>query len=316
MKKLFFGFLSVLVLMPSLAFAAAPHFQVDTGGTLTTGLVSYYPLEGNSNDFFDSNNGTDSGTPTYSTGNGKVNDGVGAFSAGGKISLGSPSSLNISSDFSIAGWVRFADITAGATTIYARENVGTYTQVIILKKQAGTGNLETLIIKDGVEYDCATSDTPIASSGTWYFIVATFESNACHSILVNNSAHTLSKTFGTFTNLPTADVTIALFGENYASFTGTSAADEWGIWNKILSSTEATDLYNAGAGQTMTTSTLPVVPVSPRLTSLDQNFVNFLASYQATIFWIGIFILFGAFARGLAYILQVIYSHYKDKYHV
>ncbi len=44
----------------------AKQFQYDPTGTLTTGLVSYYKMEGNSNDFWGTNNGTDTSV-TYGT---------------------------------------------------------------------------------------------------------------------------------------------------------------------------------------------------------------------------------------------------------
>ena len=63
MKKLLSSLLAVLTLFAVVpcAMGATPNFQVNTlsGGSLTTGLVSYWNMQGNSNDYYGSNNGTD-----------------------------------------------------------------------------------------------------------------------------------------------------------------------------------------------------------------------------------------------------------------
>ena len=45
----------------------AKHFQVDSGGTLLTNLISYYKLD-DVNDYYASNNLTNNNTVTFVTG--------------------------------------------------------------------------------------------------------------------------------------------------------------------------------------------------------------------------------------------------------
>src|SRR5262249_12591795 len=44
---------------------AAPCFQVDAGGTLTTNLISYYQLQSDGNDFYGSNNLANNNSVTF-----------------------------------------------------------------------------------------------------------------------------------------------------------------------------------------------------------------------------------------------------------
>src|SRR5664280_2692195 len=82
----------------------AKHFQVDTGGTLLTSLLSYFRMEGDSTDYWGSNNGTDTAI-TYNSGNGKVNQGAGFNGSTSKITMsGCP--ITGSGNFSIFVWVK------------------------------------------------------------------------------------------------------------------------------------------------------------------------------------------------------------------
>lgn len=66
-------------------------------------LVSYWRMEGNSNDSKGSNNGTDTSI-TYSVANGKFNQGAGLNGSTSKIVISDAASLKPTGNFSIGGW--------------------------------------------------------------------------------------------------------------------------------------------------------------------------------------------------------------------
>jgi hypothetical protein len=59
---------------------SGPYFKKDTDGTLMTDLVSYYPMEDNSNDFYGTNDGADTAI-SYGTSYGLIGQGANLTSA-------------------------------------------------------------------------------------------------------------------------------------------------------------------------------------------------------------------------------------------
>ncbi|NTW31353.1 MAG: hypothetical protein HGB12_01740, partial [Bacteroidetes bacterium] len=70
--------------LPKSSMSYGNRFQVDNSGSLTTGLVSYWDMEGNSNDLWGSSNGTNTSI-TFSSANGKISQGAGFNGSSSKI---------------------------------------------------------------------------------------------------------------------------------------------------------------------------------------------------------------------------------------
>ena len=99
--------------------ATAKQFQVNTlsGGTLTTGLVSYWNMEGNSNDFYGSNNGTEY-FRFLRTSYGKVNQGASFNGSTSYIAIPKNSGTYPTGNvWSMAAWVYFNG-TAYGSNVY------------------------------------------------------------------------------------------------------------------------------------------------------------------------------------------------------
>ena len=115
MKKILLSIAAVLTLLStaSYALASTAQFQVNTlsGGSLTTSLISYYPMSGNSNDYYGSNNGANHSV-SYSTSYGKVNQGVSIPSSSGWIGLGNDLTTPGGNSLSYAVWIYPLDISA------------------------------------------------------------------------------------------------------------------------------------------------------------------------------------------------------------
>src|SRR4051794_30307684 len=87
----------------------AKHFQVDTGGTLTTSLVSYWNEDSDSNDYFGSNNGTES---SVTHPGGKVGNAVLINGTSAHVQYGSNFSLAITGA-SFAFWINIPSSRSG-----------------------------------------------------------------------------------------------------------------------------------------------------------------------------------------------------------
>ncbi len=242
----------------------AKVFQVDTGGTLTTGLISYWPLEEPSGlrpDFFGSNDLTDNNTVTGAVG--KVNNAAQFTRANGEwLSHADNASLSINgSSFSLAGWVYLDSKPAVANmTICARTGpngntlgVGDREFDLLYVDTVGKFYFQ---IYDGSGLADAVQATTFGapSTGTWYFLVAIHDIVA-QKIYISVNNGTLDSTSTTKTTIDsTADFSLGNRNQFGIGDAWDGREDEFGLWKKVLSAQEITDLYNGGVGQTMVLS--------------------------------------------------------------
>lgn len=145
-------------------------------------------------------------------------------------------------DFTIAGWAYF-DATSGQQTITGKYTVGGGVREFLLYLNgtslywslSSDGSAVTNAIKTGV------------SSGAWYFIVASYDA-ASDTMSVNyndGTAVTASHSGGTAAT--TSPFTVGSW--NGAGYLG-GRIDSLGVWDRILTASEQTFLYNSGVGQT------------------------------------------------------------------
>jgi len=219
-------------------------FQVNTlsGGSLTTGLISYWNLQGNSIDLYGPNNGTDTSI-SYGTTYGKVGQGA-LFGAASKIDAGAPSSMNFGTgSVSLAAWVKLTS-TAQSGFVTKRSNGGSGPEM------GFAGGAIQYNYADGLGTNGVfTTQSKQVNDGAWHFVVAVW--NRAGSVLqlytdgVTDGSTALSTTTGT-------DTAHLIIGYGYYMVgTLNGDIDEVGVWSKALSANEITDLYNGGAGQTM-----------------------------------------------------------------
>ena len=224
---------------------AGPIFQLDTGGTLTTGLISYYKLESGGADFWGSSNGTDTSI-TYSTVNGKVNQGAGFNGSTSNISM---SGVSPTSAASFAFWTKFNNLATPQNIITRRSNSNDWQ--MYLSAGCATG---FRWIFWGLSIDNACSNSPATTS--WQFWVVTYDGSNVR-IYLNGTLDVTTPSTGNL--LATAGNTEAFGKDNEPGGTSflNGNLDEVGVWSKALSQPEITDLYNAGNGQTMTGGSVP-----------------------------------------------------------
>src|SRR3990167_4633296 len=106
----------ILLLLPALAFAGAKSFQVDSGSTLTTSLVSYYKLE-DATDFYGSNNLTAAGNASFVAGN--VNNAVSLDGTDDYLDGGDVMDYERTYSFSLVAWI-YPDTLAGTHNIISK----------------------------------------------------------------------------------------------------------------------------------------------------------------------------------------------------
>lgn len=260
----------------------AKHFQVDPGNTLTTGLVSYYNMQTDGTDYWATNNLAITGSPTFSSSYGKVNNGVFLNGATQYLSTSTPTGLPTGNhDTSISGWVYFTvNQPSGIPALLSFGTQNTAQMAGFGFGAPGTDGLYWL------SYSNDANTTWSYSLSTWYMVTATYTaSTQTVQFYVNGTAQGTGIVLASTPNVGSTFLDIS--AQRPSNIVGLTAyVDEVGLWSKVLSSTEITDLYNSGNGQTMVSDTLTTLtkntqyavkttpaaktePLKYRLTTLD-----------------------------------------------
>lgn len=227
-----------------------PQFQFDPSSTLTTDLVSYWPMEGNSDDFFGPNDGMDTNIG-YSSSYGKVNQGARPTSASATngIDLGNASSLIPTGDYSINLWANVAQSSlSDVNIVFALGQATSPWDRYGIYEYDGTWKYVTRNTTAGYY----VSTAPSQGTGVWQMITAV-ASGTTQTIYVNGVAST-SATFSGTRFTPSSDVWMLGGHADGNTNVEQESIDEVGFWNKALSPQEIADLYNRTNGQTMVLS--------------------------------------------------------------
>lgn len=234
----------------------AKQFEVDTGGTLTTGLQAYYKLEDATEYYVGGGtlDMTNNGGVTFVAG--KVDD-AGQFVRASNQYLSLASSLAYSGGpYSMAGWYR-VDGAPGVgdfqTISYAAESTTDTYVWMIYRNNGGTFQVTGYRTKTGVANQGPDTNQEL-TVGTWYHLAFTYDGAEVRTYLNASLLGGPTAASGSGTGSVSNETFIG--ASETAGNKANGLIDELGFWSKALSTTEITDLYNGGAGQTM----IDVVP--------------------------------------------------------
>jgi hypothetical protein len=216
------------------------------------GLVAYYKLDGNSNDSVGSNHGTVNGA-TY-TASGKINGAYDFDGVNDYIDLNDTISklFEGTKNYTFSCWAKFDNLSVNRTLLASKRGVSygyLYRNCIISGGYNGSvffGRTNT----SGEDY-CETPSSTITTN-TWYHIVVTYDGSQM-KIYVNNSLPTGVNNPKTSTRSASDGgyAAIGKLAENNSSYYHMDGIiDEVGIWSRVLTSDEITQLYNNGNGLT------------------------------------------------------------------
>lgn len=238
--------------------------SVSAHPTLTTSLVSYWDLDeasGTRADSHGSNTLADNNTVTQATGIGGSGNAAQITAANSEslsIADGSQTGLDLSGDFSLNVWAYFDSFPASNSSFsLMAKNNGTGNQRAYFldfynHSTAGYG-LRVLVSSDGSFNTGSLSNDPFlqadwagAATSTWFMLTGAYTASAgTVSIYVNGSL------LETLSGYPTS-----VFNNNQPFYIGAMNTTNYqngreqfaGVWSKVLTTQEITDLYNAGAG--------------------------------------------------------------------
>ncbi len=224
---------------------------ITNNASLAQGLISYWKLDGDSNDAINSNNGTDTNVSYIS---GKIGQSASFNGTTSKILI--PGKVANSSQGTISCWVKFNSL---GNTEYIYGYGGDSNQALfgIQTFDVGGGNFRFWI----AARDAAASFLNLVhgstnlTTGVWYHVV--FQSNGIlYTMYVNGVAETLTVFTGlndgkwndivTTTNDYTSIGTLVINADMGNTYLVDATIDEVAVWDRELTEGEVTQLYNNG----------------------------------------------------------------------
>lgn len=233
-----------------------PGFEVDTGGTLTEGLIAYWNLEeaGGTRD--------DQKGPYDLTDNNTVTQAAGKKGSASQFTRANSEYLRIVDnaalstgdiDFTIAAWVYLDSKPGTHMVIASKDNVnGSGTREWILMWDADVNRLRLSLLDASANDDNVFANAfGAVSTATWYFVVAWSDAAANTLNIQVNNGTVDSKSTAIVGNDSTAAFKIGAIGTSGSpSNFWDGRIDEVGFWKKVLTAQERADLYNTGVGTT------------------------------------------------------------------
>ena len=200
---------------------------------LADNIVAYWKMTGNSNDSVGSNNGTDTSI-TYGASTGIIDQGaIFASSNPSYISIADTSFPAGSSNRTFNMW--YKPSAQGNQMLF-------YYGTPALNQSQGIYYNGSILEYNNFGADLDISQT--LSNGTWYMLTATYNGTTAELFVNSSSIGSGARSFNT-----TSSLGLAKFGrDNLANYPLDGTLDEVGIWSRVLSGAQLTQLYNAGAG--------------------------------------------------------------------
>ena len=232
-----------------------------------SGLVAWWPGDGNANDVIGGYNGTLNGGVSFAAG--EVGQAFALDGTTGFVQVPSSPALMPPSAISVSAWI---NPTSLAPFLWGTAIASKYDS----SKGGGHSWLLQVAYSGQIDWQVEDAQTPAYAEvgtkqsivvGAWQHLVATFDT-ATQSIAVYVNGQpfdTVSYTTGTVTsmNQSTADVLIGAYDAGAAGYFFGGQIDEVQIFNRALSASEILAIYNAGtAGEC---KSLPTLTVSPRM---------------------------------------------------
>ncbi len=258
------GILLATVIDVSTSTVSAKHFQVDSGGTLTNGIKAYYKAE-DATEFYvgdGSLNLTNIGSVAFDSG--KVNNAADHGTENNTKSLNVNNNMGVTGGpISMAFW--FQGVASQAHDWWILAQVDATNKVInriAFRPNGGSAFLGFQRLESGAgEQDANFSTSTLGTS--FRFLAYTYDGSSIYGYLDGKLVASASST-GNGSATQSNHFSTSNYGgaEDY----GAGKVDELGVWNRALTQTEISDLYNGGSGQTMAGSSSTPVTVNYALT--------------------------------------------------
>lgn len=231
-------------------FVKSGNFPICLPGGLTNGLVSYYGENGNHNDAVGPNHASEIVPESVPT-TGKIGSGFYYGSLGGHpANIGSNDPRVRAIIPGMSGWPQ------ASISLWMKANHNDYAGTVIQVMEPNNGDYGHRMIATGVDDSIyfqtgygggngANVHLPGFADGNWHHIVMQWDKQAMLATIYVDGTLADNSTVPSFG--PISDQLWWGAGFNGYGFNG--RIDEIGVWNRVLTAQEVTQLYNGGAGK-------------------------------------------------------------------
>ena len=266
------GFYSVVVTnLAGSTVSSNATLTVNLPGTCypaPSGLVGWWPGEGNANDIAGGDNGTLQGGATFAPG--KVGQGFRFDGTNGYVQIPDSAALK-PANITCEAWVwldpNLPAGRGGEVVVFKKNTWSAWFEGYNLVKGTidngnGTSSDRFQFVVSRYGNQVVINSQTIAQRGVWYHVAATYDGN--QSVLYVNGVAEASAIAGFALDYDTTPVFIGTSGTwpPYLSMFG-GIIDEVSIYNRALSSNEIAAIYNAGTAGKCSAQTLPVIISQP-----------------------------------------------------
>ncbi|MFO0869119.1 MAG: LamG-like jellyroll fold domain-containing protein [Pirellulales bacterium] len=210
----------------------------------TNQLVSLWKGEGNANDSgSNNNNGTVSGTVTYSPGqSGQAFN----FNGSSYVSVASPSRLDLSGSLTISTWVYLNTNNFNRGMVYKGTFNGSQGVYSLGFFTPNSNRLTFRLNGSTSEGNGQTTSNAALTPGSWYHVAAVYNKEAGTQKIYINGVEDISRPYSLAIGTVTSP--LILGGYYNSSFLLNGKLDEVGIYSRALSPTEVRDIYQYDPG--------------------------------------------------------------------
>lgn len=243
-----------------MSFLLNPYIYAASAGnlpsTLLDDLISWWEMEEASGNARVDSHGDNDLSENGATGSktGKIGDAVDISGTGENLYVAAAGSgMNGTGSFTIAGWVSFDSLAAGSghefVMCHADDSTTSNNQLCWAIYCPTASKLPAMSVWVGTTDYTATYSGSAISTGTAYFFVGYYDAdNDEVGISINGGAFDTAAVTGTI-NSAKQQIKFGrlTYGQAWNHwFNGW--ADEWGYWDRVITTDEVAELYNSGAG--------------------------------------------------------------------
>lgn len=225
-------------------------YRFASGSTLWNGLQAYYTADNTPNDALGTYNGTLTNGATYGTG--KINQGFSFDGVNDYVNMGNVLDFDGSTPFSFNAWVKLS--SSKFNCIISKVSPSPSYTGYIFRVDQSTNKLLLYLTSNSAtsDYLGATSTNSTILFGFKMLTVTYDGSKSVAGVkfyidgVADTTVSLLNSLTGSLSNSSSCTIGAAPnAGNQYIN----GLNDELGVWNRVLTSTEVTELYNAGAGK-------------------------------------------------------------------